>query len=67
MFKCKQCGRGFSANIPSTCPDCGAANRQPDDQNSLKLLGLITLGATAEMLIFAIVVGIVVALVLKFL
>ncbi|MFK7788948.1 MAG: hypothetical protein AB8C95_05555 [Phycisphaeraceae bacterium] len=67
MFKCKQCGQGFSANPPKQCPACGAANRQPDDENSWKILGLIAFGGLTEIVIFAIVVGIVVALALKFL
>ncbi|MBX2850821.1 MAG: hypothetical protein KTR15_03635 [Phycisphaeraceae bacterium] len=66
MFKCKQCGRGFSANTPKACPDCGAANRQPDDQCSWKLLGLITAGAIGELLIIAILVGIVAAIVIQY-
>lgn len=67
MFKCKQCGRGFSANIPSQCPDCGAANRTPESQDSGKLLGLIFAFAWIETLIFAIIAGIVIALVIKYL
>ena len=67
MFKCKQCGRGFSANPPDNCPDCGAANRQPDGMGNGRLLGLLVFGALGELLIFAILVGIVVALVMKYL
>jgi len=24
VFKCKQCGRQFGANVPGSCPECGA-------------------------------------------
>lgn len=67
MFKCKQCGRGFSANLPEVCPGCGAANRTPEGQDSGKLLGLIVAFAGIEMLIFAVLVGIVIALGIKYL
>lgn len=69
MFKCKQCGRGFSANTPDKCPDCGAANRQPDDMTGgrfMSLVGMLTLGFAAELLILGIIIGIVVALLIKF-
>lgn len=23
MFKCKNCGKAFGANLPAHCPDCG--------------------------------------------
>lgn len=62
MFKCKQCGRGFSANVPDACPACGAANRTPESQGNAKRLGAIFTLAWIETLIFAIIVGIVVAL-----
>ena len=67
MFKCKQCGRGFSANTPETCPDCGAANRQPDSVTSGRFWAFLLVGSAIEMLIVAILVGIVVALVIKYL
>jgi hypothetical protein len=67
MFKCKQCGRGFSANTPDTCPDCGAENRQPDGVNSKRFWALVFLGGGIELLIFAILVGIVIALAIKYL
>ena len=66
MFKCKQCGRGFSANTPDKCPDCGAVNRQPDSAASPRFWAFLLIGGVIEMLILAILVGIVVALVIKY-
>ena len=67
MFKCKQCGQPFSANTPDTCPGCGAANRKPDDLGGAKWLGLVLAAAGIETIAFAILVGIVVALLIKYL
>ena len=66
MFKCKQCGHAFSANIPGKCPECGAPNRQPDSADSKRFWALMILGGGIELLIFAILVGIVIALVIKY-
>jgi hypothetical protein len=67
MFKCKECGRGFSANIPDTCPGCGAVNHQPESLSNRRLLGLIFVGAIGDLVIFAILVGIIVAVAIKYL
>jgi len=67
MFKCKHCGRGFSANLPERCPDCGAENRQPDSVNSGRFWSLLLIGGLGELLILAILIGIVVALAIKYL
>lgn len=67
MFKCKQCGRGFSANVPRQCPACGAVNHRPEDLDNKTFFGLILAFAGIEMLVFAILVGIVVALAIKYL
>ena len=67
MFKCKQCGRGFSANTPDTCPDCGAVNRQPNSAASSRFWAFLLIASSVEILIFAILVGIVVALGIKYL
>ncbi|MEM6505167.1 MAG: rubredoxin-like domain-containing protein [Planctomycetota bacterium] len=67
MFKCKQCGHTFSANIPDRCPECGAINRQPDSAGSRNFWAMILVGGLAELLIIAILVGIVVALAVKYL
>jgi len=67
MFKCKQCGQPFTANPPDACPACGAENRKPDDLGSAKWMGLVLAAVSIEMIAFALLVGIVVALVLKYL
>jgi ABC-type ATPase with predicted acetyltransferase domain len=67
MFKCKQCGRAFSANLPDTCPDCGVANRQPDSAGSSRFWAFLLIGGLAELLILAVLVGIVIALAIKYL
>ena len=67
MFKCKQCGRGFSANTPDRCPDCGAENRQPDSAGSKGFWAFLIVGGLAEIAIFAILVGIVIAVAIKYL
>ncbi len=67
MFKCKQCGRGFSANPPAVCPDCGAANRQPDSAASGRFWSVMLIGSAVELLFFAVLVGIVVAVAIKYL
>lgn len=67
MFKCKQCGRGFSANLPETCPGCGAPNRQPDSAASGRFWGFLLLSGFFELLLLALLVGIVVAVVIKLL
>ena len=67
MFKCKQCGQPFTANPPDTCPACGAQNRKPDDLGGAKWMGLVLAAVSLEMIAFAILVGIVVALLIKYL
>jgi len=67
MFKCKQCGRGFSANLPERCPGCGAQNRQPDGAGSGRFWSFIIVGSLIELVVFALLVGIVVALGVKYL
>ena len=62
MFKCKQCGQPFTANPPDACPACGAENRKPEDMSSGKWLGLVLMGAGLDLIVFAILVGIIVAL-----
>lgn len=69
MFKCKQCGHAFSANIPDKCPECGAENQQPDQLSGgrfLNLMGFVTVGCFAELLVLGIIIGIVVAMVLRY-
>ena len=66
MFKCKQCGRAFSANLPDTCPGCGAENRQPDSVNSGKFWAFVFVGSVVELVIFALLIGIVAAIVIKY-
>ena len=65
MFRCKSCGRQFGANTPEACPDCGAPNRQPDSAGSKRFWALVLLGGGIELLIFAILVGVVIALAIK--
>ena len=67
MFKCKQCGQGFSANVPDHCPGCGAENRQPDSAGSKSFWAFLLFGGLAEIAVFAILVGIVVAIAIKYL
>lgn len=66
MFKCKQCGRQFGANPPGQCPGCGTANRQPEAGGG-RFWGLVLLGGGVELLLFAVLVGVVVALAIKYL
>lgn len=67
MFKCKQCGRGFSANLPDHCPACGTENRQPENLGNGKVLGLIIAFASIEVIAMVIILGIVIALAIKYL
>ena len=67
MFKCKHCGRGFSANLPERCPDCRQANPQPDSATSGRFWSFLLIGSLVELVFFAVLVGIVVVLLLKYL
>ena len=58
MFKCKQCGYQFSANIPDQCPECGAINQQPiNDARGVSIL--LTMEAIST-LIFLILIALLV-------
>ncbi len=61
MFKCKQCGRQFGANVPELCPACGAVcNTEHRDAHRLILFGVF--GAFWEVAVFAVLVALLIVL-----
>ena len=66
MFKCKQCGRQFGANVPDACPTCGAPQAQPAGVGSKRFWAIVFLGGGVELLILVLLAGIVAGLVIKF-
>ena len=43
MFKCKQCGRQFGANVPKVCPGCGATEQAEREERGAYRLGWLSL------------------------
>lgn len=67
MFKCKQCGRQFGANTPKECPDCGAQTDAPEHHSGFKVLWFLMIAASFELIAIAVILGIVIALGIKYL
>lgn len=67
MFKCRQCGRGFGANLPAACPACGAEQPGPERVRGWRWVVMLLIGGWVELVVIAVLAGIIAAAALRFL
>ncbi|MEM9414911.1 MAG: hypothetical protein AAGA29_05465 [Planctomycetota bacterium] len=60
MFRCKQCGRQFGANVPRRCPDCGRVSNR-EEQGLRRLFVFGTIEVLTQAVVLAVLIGLILA------